>query len=132
MIKGVDHIGIMVRDIEKSLQKLSEIVHSPEPVVKTSAEMQMTAAVVDLGNVNLEFLQSNSDDSVFAAVVRDKGDSIHHFCLLSDNIDEDVAAIQDRGVEMMDEEPTVGIRGKRRAMSKPSALNGISIEVSEA
>ena len=81
-----------------------------------------------MGNVSLEFLQSELEDSLHSRVVKEKGDTIHHFCLLSDNIDDDVELLKNCGVEMMDKEPTIGIRGKRRAMSKPSALNGIPIE----
>jgi methylmalonyl-CoA/ethylmalonyl-CoA epimerase len=62
---------------------------------------------------------------------RGKGDAIHHFCLVSDNIEEDVEALKKRGVEMMDQKPRIGLRGKKIAMTMPSALNGITIELSE-
>jgi methylmalonyl-CoA/ethylmalonyl-CoA epimerase len=50
---------------------------------------------------------------------------------VSDNIEEDVEALKKRGVEMMDQKPRIGLRGKKIAMTMPSALNGITIELSE-
>ena len=131
MIKGIGHIGIIVRDIEKSLEKLSRIIDFQQPSIKTLSEMQLKVALVELGDVSLEFLQSEVEDSPLAKAVKEKGDTIHHFCLLSDNIDDDVELLKNRGVEMIDMEPIIGVRGKRKAMSKPSALNGIPVELSE-
>jgi hypothetical protein len=36
-----------------------------------------------------------------------------------------------KGVEMMDQKPRIGLRGKKIAMTMPNALNGITIELSE-
>jgi hypothetical protein len=46
-------------------------------------------------------------------------------------IAEDIESLKKRGVEMMDQAPRVGVRGKKIAMTMPSALNGITIELSE-
>ena len=62
---------------------------------------------------------------------REKGDAIHHFCVVSDNIEQDVEALVKKGVQMMDQKPRIGLRGKKIAMTMPNALNGITIELSE-
>jgi hypothetical protein len=75
--------------------------------------------------------QDKSEDGFLGRFAAEKGDAIHHFCLLSDNIEEDVEELKQRGVEMMDQKPRIGLRGKKIAMTTPSALNGITIELSE-
>ncbi len=131
MIKGIGHLGIVVRDIEKSLKALSQIVDFDDPSIKEFPEKKMKCAVVEMNGVALEFLQDNSDDGFLAKFQRDKGDSIHHFCLLSDDMDKDVAALKQKGVQMMDLEPRIGLRGKKIAFIASDALDGISIELSE-
>jgi methylmalonyl-CoA/ethylmalonyl-CoA epimerase len=131
MIKGIGHLGIVVKDIEKSLTALSQIVDFENPSVKEFPEKKMKCAVVEMDGVALEFLQDNSEDGFLAKFNREKGDSIHHFCLLSDNIEKDVTALKENGVQMMDLEPRVGLRGKKIAFTMSDALNGISIEISE-
>ncbi len=131
MIKGVGHIGILVSDIEQVLESLTKIVSFPTPMIRESKEAKMKVAVIDLGNVGLEFLQDMSEDGPIAQAVKSQGNLIHHFCLLSDNIDEDLETIKEHGVEMQDHKPKIGLRGKRCALSASSALNGIPIELSE-
>ena len=131
MIKGIGHLGIVVKDIEKSLKALSHIVDFSDPSIKEFPEKKIKCAVVEMDGVALEFLQDDSDDGFLGKFNREKGDSIHHFCLLSDNIGKDVEALKEKGVQMMDLEPRVGLRGKKIAFTTPDALNGISIELSE-
>ncbi len=131
MIKGIVHLGIVVKDVEKSLKRLSRIIEFEEPAIKEFPEKKMRCAVVETKGVALEFLQDDSDDGFLGRFRQEKGDAIHHFCLISDNIEEDVEALRNRGVEMMDQEPRIGLRGKKIAMTMPSALDGITVELSE-
>lgn len=131
MINGIGHLGIVVQDIEKSLQALSKIIKVDIPAVKEFPEKKMKCAVVETRGVAIEFLQDDSDDGMMARFIREKGDAIHHFCLVSDNIEQDVEELKKSGVEMMDQKPRIGLRGKKIAMTMPGALNGITIEISE-
>ena len=131
MIKGIGHLGIVVKDVQESLRKLSEIIEFESPTIREFPETKMKCAVVETSGVALEFLQDDSDDGFLACFHRKQGDAIHHFCLLSDNIDEDVEAMKKRGVEMMDQKPRLGLRGKKIALTMPSALNNIPVELSE-
>jgi methylmalonyl-CoA/ethylmalonyl-CoA epimerase len=131
MIKGIGHLGIVVKDIENSLKALSQIIEFEKPAVKEFPDKKMRCAVVETKGAALEFLQDNSGNGFMARFNREKGDAVHHFCLLSDNIEKDVEALKKKGVEMMDPKPRIGLRGKKIAMTMPSALNGITIELSE-
>jgi methylmalonyl-CoA epimerase len=131
MIKGIGHLGIVVKDLEKSLKALSQIIEFEKPAVKEFPDKKMRCAVVETKGVSLEILQDNSDNGFMARFNREKGDAIHHFCVVSDNIEQDVETLIKRGVEMMDQKPRIGLRGKRIAMTMPSAFNGITIELSE-
>ena len=131
MIKGIGHLGVVVKDIEKSLQALSQVVAFKAPSIKEFPEKNMKCAVVEMNGVALEFLEDSSEDGFLAKFNREKGDAIHHFCLLSDDMEKDVAALREKGVPMRDLEPRLGLRGKKIAFTTPDALNGISIELSE-
>jgi len=131
MIKAVGHLGIAVKDINVSLKALSKIIDSQSPAIKEFPEKKIKCAVVELGGISLEFIQDSSDDGMMARFIKEKGDAIHHFCLLTDNIEDDVEALKHRGIEMLDQKPRIGLRGKKIALTKPSALNGITVELSE-
>ena len=131
MIKAVGHLGIVVKDIDQSLNALAKIIDFQFPAIKEFPEKKMKCAVVELGGVSLEFIQDSSADGMMAQFNKEKGDAIHHFCLLTDNIEDDLETLKQRGIEMLDQKPRVGLRGKKIALTKPSALNGITIELSE-
>jgi methylmalonyl-CoA/ethylmalonyl-CoA epimerase len=131
MIKAVGHLGIAVKNIDVSLKALSKIIDFQSPAIKEFPEKKIKCAVVELGGIGLEFIQDSSDDGMMARFIKEKGDAIHHFCLLTDNIEDDVEALKHRGIEMLDQKPRIGLRGKKIALTKPSALNGITIELSE-
>jgi methylmalonyl-CoA/ethylmalonyl-CoA epimerase len=131
MIKGIGHLGIVVKNIENSLNALSQIIDFESPAIREFPEKKMKCAVVEVNGVALEFLQDDSEDGFLGQFVRKNGDSIHHFCLLSDSIEEDVASLKQKGVAMMDQNPRGGLRGKKIAFIAPDAMNGIAIELSE-
>ncbi len=131
MIKGIGHLGIVVQDIEKSLKALSKIIAFEMPLIREFPEKKMRCALLELNGLGLEFIQDDSDDGFLGQFLREKGDAIHHFCLISDNIAEDVATLKQRGIDMRDQQPRTGLRGKQIAMTMPNALNGVTIELSE-
>jgi len=131
MIKGIGHLGIVVKDIEKSLAALSQIVEIEAPTIKDFPDKKMKCAVVEMNGVALEFLQDDSEDGFLAKFRRKRGDAIHHFALLSDDMQKDVETLKGKDIPMMDLEPRTGLRGKKIAFIGPDALDGISIELSE-
>ena len=131
MIKKVGHIGIFVKSIEETIDALSKFMDFDKPEIKESEAMGMKASVVNLAGFELELIQDMNDEGHLAKFVKEKGDMIHHFCLETDDIDADIANLKEKGIEMADQTPRIGIRGKRIAMTSPAALNGVTIELSE-
>ena len=131
MIKGVGHIGIAVENIDESLTAITKALNLPVPPVRDIPEMKIRVAVVNIGGTGLEFIEDYSRDGRFARLVKERGNAIHHFCLLTDEIEKDVEVLKGRGVEMADQKPRLGVRGKRIAFTQPSVLGGIPFELSE-
>ncbi len=131
MIKGVGHIGIVVKDIESTVEAFSKALGIPAPPVKYVPEKQSHVALIELGAFGLEILQDDSENGMLATFHRERGNGIHHFCVVSDDIEGDLELLKQRGAEMVHEHPVTGLRGKKIAFAQPSTLNGISMELSE-
>ena len=131
MIKGIAHIGISVRNIEETVGAFSKTFDLPIPPVTDNRELRRKFAMVDINGVAIEFIEDYSEKGEFRPPPDHPGNAIHHFCLFSDDIELDVEKLKSRGVEMADKKPVVGIRGKKRAFTKPDLLNGIPIELTE-
>lgn len=131
MIKGIGHIGIAVKNIEESLKAISKALNLPMPPIRDIPEIRLKISVVEIGGIGLEFIQDYSEEGEFAKFVKERGNAIHHICLLTDQIEGDIEMLKARGIEMSDPKPKIGARGKRIAFTKPSVLNGIPFELSE-
>lgn len=131
MIERIGHIGIVVKDLEKTVKKLTDIFGLSMPSIKDVAERKMKVAVVSLGGIDLEFIEDYSEDGSFAKIVRERGNMIHHFAFLTDCIEKDIVSLIKQGVPMIDSTPKIGLRGKKIAFIAPEFLDGIPIELSE-
>ena len=131
MIQGVGHVGIAVKNIEESLEAVSKALDLPIPPVRDNPEKKMKCAVVGLSGIGLEFIEDYSGEGEFATFVKERGNAIHHVCLLTDDIEADIKVLEKRGIEMVDRVPRIGLRGKKIAFTSPGALKGIPMELSE-
>jgi methylmalonyl-CoA/ethylmalonyl-CoA epimerase len=131
MIKGVGHIGIAVRNIEEALSTVSKMLNLPMPPIRDISERKLKVSVLDLGGMGLEIIQDYSEEGEFAKSVKERGNAIHHICLLTDEIEADIELLKAQGIEMADPKPRMGVRGKRIAFTKPSSVSGIPFELSE-
>jgi methylmalonyl-CoA epimerase len=131
MIKGIGHIGVFVADIEAALETLTAAFGLDVPAITDVPERSMRVTVIPWGAVNLELVEDYSNDGFVARLVRERGSFIHHFCLLSDDINADIADLRHKGVKMAQEEPAVGLRGKQTAFVSSGVLDDVPIELSE-
>lgn len=131
MIKGIGHIGFAVRNLDEVLQAITKTLNLPfPPILEKKKEWNMRAAVVQIGEIGIEILE-DAGQGMIGQFVKAKGNGLHHICVLTDNIEEEIETLKARGVELMDEKPRVGIRGKKIAFTKASAWGGVPLELSE-
>jgi len=131
MIKGVDHIGIAVLNIEEFLSNFCSIFSLDIPQVNVITERHIKVALLRLRNVKIEIIEDLSSDGLIAKSLKERGPGIHHICLESDDIVNDVEFYLMKGIPLIDTKPKIGVRGKRIAFLSPDVFDGIFIEISE-
>jgi methylmalonyl-CoA/ethylmalonyl-CoA epimerase len=131
MITGVGHVALAVKDIENTAAALCRAFGLPPPDIRSFPDRRMKVAVVDCGPIQLELLEDLSIDGMISRFVAERGNGIHHFCLVSDDIDADLERLKQQGVPLLDPSPRAGLRGKRIAFVSPDLLGGVHVELSE-
>jgi methylmalonyl-CoA/ethylmalonyl-CoA epimerase len=126
-IRGVDHVALVVRDVEASLAyftgTLGLAVLRDEV---TAASGGARLVFLDAGNVAIQLVSPTGPDGPMAAHLAAHGDGLHHVCLAVDDIEVGVAALApDAGVEI-----AIGGRGRRTAFL-PGAPGGLITELAE-
>ena len=126
----LDHIGIAVKSIDAAKKIYSdlglEVGH-----VETVDTQKVRTAFLSVGDANLELLEPSGPDSTIARYIEKRGEGIHHICLRVDDLDEQLARLQERGYRLINESPVPGAHGCRVAFLHPAAGNGVLIELSE-
>ncbi len=128
MFNQIDHIGIVVHDIDESLKTyadqlgftLLERVMIPEQLVE--------AAFLDAGNGTIELIAPTDSESGTARYLQNRGEGTHHICFAVDDIEATLAELRSRGVRLVDETPRQGVHGKV-AFVHPKATHGTMIEL---
>ncbi|MFD6439165.1 VOC family protein [Peribacillus sp. NPDC060186] len=100
-IKRVDHIGVVVRDLEKSITFYQDVLD-----LKLKSRVPHTDGVIQLA-----FLGYNDSNETEIELIQGYSDTlpseatIHHFALSVDDIEEEYARIQGfENVELIDQE----------------------------
>jgi len=131
MIKKIDHIGIVVKSIEKASELFSNILGLKVGGEELIEEQKVKVAFLPLGDSELELLESTSPDGPIARFIKKKGEGIQHIAFRVDNLEKALEKLKEEGVRLIDEKPRYGAGGAKIAFLHPKSTNGILIELSE-
>jgi methylmalonyl-CoA/ethylmalonyl-CoA epimerase len=127
----IHHVGVVVNSLDDAYgfyrDKLGLRV-AKEAMIQ---EQGVRAALLDLGNSELELLQPVVPDTGIARFLERRGEGLHHVCFSVPDIRSALADLKAKGVELIDEEPREGLAGTI-AFLHPSALHGVLVELVEA
>ena len=126
----IDHIGIAVKDLEKSLE-FYEALGMKADGTEVVEEQKVKVAFLPTGDSEIELLESTSEDGPIARHIEKKGEGIQHLALRVENIEEAIADLIEKGVRMIDQKPRYGAGGAKIAFVHPKSTNGILLELTE-
>lgn len=131
MVEKIDHIGIAVRNIEKTSKLLSNILGLKVASEEIIEEQKVKVAFLPLGDSELELLESTSPEGPIARFIEKKGEGIQHIAFRVNNIEEVLEKLKKEGVRLIDEKPRYGAGGAKIAFLHPKDTNGILVELCE-
>jgi len=127
MISGVDHIGILVPDIDAALRFYTETLGLSATPVETRTQPPTRIAYVDAGTVRLDLVEAEDPSQTMARYVARRQPGAYHLGLRVADVDAAFADLQRRGVPTIDA-VREGDR-MRVAFLHPDAAAGVLIEL---
>lgn len=102
------------------------------PVQKLEAipDQGVLAALLTLGDSEIELLQPIVEDNGIARYLQTRGEGLHHICFQVDSVDRDLSELKARDIELIDQTPRIGIAG-RICFLHPRAMHGTLVELCE-
>lgn len=99
MIKGISHLGIAVKDMDKARDYYRTVfgLESREPIVGAGGTVK--ASLIDLDNVVLELLSPIGTDVPVAKFIQNRGEGIQHVCYEVDDIKREIERFKAINIE---------------------------------
>ena len=129
MFTHVDHLGFAVRDIEEAVEFYSRAFDIVEWERIAMPERHLVVAVARVGETLLELLAPTSEAAAFTKFLQERGPGIHHVAYRVDDIATALAEVKARGVQLIDEQPRLGLHGTLTAFLHPKSTLGVLVEL---
>jgi methylmalonyl-CoA/ethylmalonyl-CoA epimerase len=130
-ILKIDHIGFAVKSIDAVKQLYSGLLGFSHAGNETVAEQKVTTAFFPVGDTEVELLESTSPDGPIAKYIEKKGEGIQHIAFRVENLEEALAELKAKGIQLIDEKPRRGAGGAKIAFLHPKSTFGVLIELCE-
>ncbi len=127
----IDHIGIAVNSIDKSLAFWETTLGVKCTGVETVADQKVKTAFLPIKESEVELLEATDPESPIAKFIEKKGEGIHHLAIRVDDLAGALAELKAKGVRLIDETPRKGAGGALIAFIHPKATGGILLELSQ-
>jgi methylmalonyl-CoA epimerase len=127
----IDHIGVVVRDLDEAVELYGTRFRMPEAHRETVEAFDVEAVLLDVGDGHVELLRPLSTESSIGRFLERNGPGLHHVAYRTDDIDSALHAVREAGLRLIDEEPRRGIRDSRVAFLHPKSTGGVLTELVE-
>jgi methylmalonyl-CoA/ethylmalonyl-CoA epimerase len=129
MVKGVDHIGIAVQNIDETL-KLLKSAFGAEEVKRTEyPQLQQISSTVNLKGTYFELMQATGPDGAIGKFMQaNKNGGLHHISIMCDKLENLVDNLEKGGLKII---------GKmydgpdRVAFIHPKSAQGLLLELTD-
>ena len=129
VIKAVNHIAVVVDDMEKSLAFWRDALGIPLHELRDVPAEKSQVAFLPLAGAEVELVMPTTDDSGIAKYLAKRGQGMHHLCLEVDDIVGMLAQLKVKNVRLINEEPRTGADGKKYAFIHPESTGGVLVEL---
>lgn len=126
-LQGLDHIGIVVRDLEATAAALERALGLKLEEVENYQDI-LRIGFLPLGPIDIELLEPITDEGLNAEFLRDHGEGVHHVAFAVEDLEASLAHALDQGAKLL-LAPTIGARGRRIAFLEGDGLGGTILEL---
>ena len=128
MIDRIHHVGIVVHSADEALGFFRDVMGLTVTEDRVVEEQGVRGVLLAVGENELELLEPTRDDTGVARFLESRGQTLHHICFNTDDVEGELARLKGVGVDLIDETPRDGLAG-RIAFIHPKAMHGVLVEL---
>ena len=128
-MKKIEHIGIAVKDLEKSNTLFSQLFGETHYKIEEVASEGVKTSFFKSGPNKIELLEATDPESPIAKFIEKKGEGLHHIAFAVDDIISEIDRLKNEGFTILNSTPKKGADNKLVAFLHPKSTNGVLIEL---
>lgn len=132
---GIDHVGVAVSDLDAAIEFYQRVFGMRCVHTETNTEQGVREAMLSVGPTPaggcVQLLAPLTPDSTIARFLDRNGPGVQQVAYTVADLDAACAALRDRGVRLLYEEPRRGTGGSRINFVHPRDAGGVLVELVE-
>ena len=130
-ISRIEHIGIAVKDLENSIKYYEDILGLKCYGIEEVKDQKVRTAFFEVGQTKIELLESTDPEGPIGKFIEKRGEGFHHLAFATENLDESLKKLDDKGIRLIDKKPRKGAEGLDIAFLHPKSTGGVLTELCE-
>jgi methylmalonyl-CoA epimerase len=127
----LDHVGVVVTDLDDTIALYTTVFGMRVTHRAGNEQLGIVAAFLEMGGAELELIAPTRGDSMVSKFLADRGPGLHHLAYAVPDIREALADAKSQGLELIDDEPRIGLHGVPIAFIHPKSVGGVLTEFVE-
>ena len=125
----IEHIGIAVKDIEKSNALFASLFGKEPYKLEEVASEGVRTSFFQVGPNKIELLEATHADSPISRFIEKRGEGIHHIAFAVDDLAAEIDRLKKEGFRLINDHPKRGADQKLIAFLHPGSTNGVLVEL---
>ena len=128
MIRGLDHVGIAVRDLDSAVKLWQQVAGATVTHREVVDEQAVEVVMLRVGSLMIELIHPISDDSPVARFLSSRGEGIHHIALECESTPTELDRARLEGAHLIDNSARIGAEQSHVGFVHPRSLVGVLLE----
>lgn len=128
MIKRIDHVAVAVRDTDEALRLYRDVLGLKVKLSEEVPDQGVKATLIEVGDTEIELLEPTDPQGGVARFLERSGEGIHHICLEVDDVDAELKALEEKGIQLVDKQGRAGLIGQI-GFVHPRSMKGVLVEL---
>jgi methylmalonyl-CoA/ethylmalonyl-CoA epimerase len=127
----IEHLGIAVKSLETAIPFYEEMLGLKCYAVEEVAEQKVKTAFFKIGQTKIELLESTDPEGPVGKFLEKKGEGVHHIAFATENLQESLDTLAEKGLALIDKSPRKGAEGLNIGFLHPKSTFGVLTELCE-
>ncbi|MGY8986963.1 MAG: methylmalonyl-CoA epimerase [Flavobacteriales bacterium] len=128
-MKKIEHIGIAVKDINKSNDLFAKIFSKENYKSEIVESEGVKTSFFQIGESKIELVAASNTESPISKYLEKNREGMHHIAFDVEDIEKEMERLKNEGIRLLSDSPKKGADNKLICFLHPKDTNGVLIEL---